>query len=160
MVPGAVGVVVPVAGPDADLTNHMVVMVGRGATMTEKTYKKLARTAEQLIAQGKGAIVDASFVRRAQREKFRLLASKHKIPLLLIHCAAGEPTTRQRLAQRQAQGQDVSDGRWETFLRQKDAFEPFDEIDPSAKLELNTDEPLARLGDQCESFLRARLAQG
>jgi len=127
------------------------------ATMTARTYKKLARAAEQLIAQGKGAILDASFVRRAQREKLVRLAGKHNIPLLLIHCSASEPTTQERLARRQAQGQDVSDGRWEVFLRQKDAFESFDDIDLAAKLELNSDAPPGELADACERFLRSRL---
>ena len=129
------------------------------ATMTEKTYKKMARAAEQLIAQGKGAILDASFVRRAQREKFVRLAGKHNIPLLAIHCSTAEPTAQERLAQRQAQGQDVSDGRWEIFLRQKDAFESFDDIELAARLELNTDAPSEELADACEKFLRSRLVR-
>jgi len=146
----------------AGKSSRQVAAYGEGiysATMTEKTYKKMARTAEQLIAQGKGAILDASFVRRAQREKFSRLAAKHKIPLLLIHCSASEPTIQERLAHRQAQGQDVSDGRWEIFLRQKDAFEPFDDMDPSARLEVNTDAPLEGLGNGCERFLRSRLTR-
>ena len=129
------------------------------ATMTEKTYKKMARTAEQQIAQGKGALLDATFLRRAQREKFVRLAGKHKIPLLLIHCSASDQTTQERLAHRQAQGQDVSDGRWEIFLRQKDAFESFDDIEFSARLELDTEAPATTLADACEKFFRARLAR-
>ena len=115
--------------------------------MTERTYKKMARTAEQMIEQGKSAILDASFVRRAQREKVVRLADKHKIPLLVIHCSASEPTTQERLAQRQAQGLDVSDGRWEVYLEQKKACEPLDEIPVAARLELNTEaalEPIDR----------------
>ncbi len=128
------------------------------ATMTEKTYKKMARTAEPLIAQGKGVILDASFLRRAQREKFVRLAGKHKIPLLLIHCWASDLTTQVRLAHRQAQGQDVSDGRWEIFLRQKDAFESFDDSEFAARFELNSEAPAEGLADACERFLRSRLA--
>ena len=127
------------------------------ATMTEKTYKKMARTAEQMIAQGKSAILDASFVRRAQREKVVRLADKHKIPLLLIHCSASERTTQERLAQRQAQGLDVSDGRWEVYLEQKKACEPLDEIPLAARLELNTEAALDPLTSDSEKFLRRRL---
>ena len=129
------------------------------ATMTEKTYRKMARAAEKLIAQGKGVILDASFLRRAQREKLVRLAEKHKIPLLVMHCSASDRTTQERLAHRQAQGRDVSDGRWEIFLRQKDAFESFDDIEPAARLELNTEAPAEALADACEKFLRSRLAR-
>jgi predicted kinase len=125
--------------------------------MTEKTYKKMARTAEQMIAQGKSAILDASFVRRAQREKVVRLAGKHKIPLLVIHCSASERTTQERLAQRQAQGLDVSDGRWDVYLEQKKACEPLDEIPLAARLELNTDASLDQLTSDSEKFLRRRL---
>jgi aminoglycoside phosphotransferase family enzyme/predicted kinase len=127
------------------------------ATMTEKTYKKMARTAEQMIAQGKSAILDASFVRRAQRDKVVRLAGKHKIPLLVIHCSASERTTQERLAQRQAQGLDVSDGRWDVYLEQKKACEPLDEIPLAARLELNTDASLDQLTSDSEKFLRRRL---
>ena len=127
------------------------------ATMTEKTYKKMARTAEQLIAQGKSAILDASFLRRTQREMVVRLADKHKIPLLLIHCAASEHTTQERLAQRQAHGLDISDGRWEVYWEQKKANEPLEEIPLAARLELNTEAALDRLTSDSEKFLRRRL---
>lgn len=129
------------------------------STMTEKSYAQLVREAEQLIVTGKGAILDATFVRRAQREKIIRLAKKYDIPVLLIHCAASEETTQERLVQRAAVGMDVSDGRWEVYLRQKDVFEAIDELPPAALLELNTESALDPLLAACEKFLRARLAE-
>jgi predicted kinase len=109
---------------------------------------------------GKGAILDATFVRRADREKIVRLAHKRRIPLLLIHCAASEETTQERLVQREAEGKDVSDGRWEIYVQQKDVFEAIDEIPPAVCLELNTDAPPEALIAACEKFLRSRLARG
>jgi predicted kinase len=129
------------------------------ATMTEKTYGKMAREAERLITNRKSAILDATFVRRARREQFVRLAKKHHIPLFLIHCSAPEELTQARLVEREAEGGSVSDGRWEIYLQQKEAFEPFDEIDSSARLELDTDAPLDALAAASEKFLRARLAR-
>lgn len=131
-----------------------------GVTMTEKTYAKMAREAEKLIANGKGAILDATFVRRAHRQKIFRLAQKRQVPLLLIHCAVSEETTQERLVQREAEGRDVSDGRWEIYVQQKDVFEAIDEIPPAARLELNTDAPPEALAAACEKFLRARLTRG
>ena len=37
--------------------------------MTEKTYEKMARDAEKLITSGKGVLVDATFIQRAQRQR-------------------------------------------------------------------------------------------
>jgi len=76
---------------------------------------------------------------------------------LLIHCSASEQTTHERLVRRQAQGEDVSDGRWEIFLEQKKAYQPALEFTPASRLELDTDASLDRLIGDCERFLRLRL---
>jgi len=127
------------------------------AAMTEKTYAKMARDAGKLIACGKGVILDATFIRRAQRQRMARLAAKHHVPILLIHCSIAEEKIHQRLIQRAAQGRDVSDGRWEIYLRQKNDFEALDEVAPGACLELSTDATADSLAFTCEKFLRARL---
>ena len=86
------------------------------------------------------------------------LAAKNNVPLLLIHCFAADHTTRERLARRQAEGQDVSDGRWEIYLEQKKVYQPPDETVALARLELDTEPPLDLLVGACEKFLRRHLA--
>jgi hypothetical protein len=127
-------------------------------TMTARTYTTMARRAARLIADGKGVIVDATFVRRAHREKILRLAEKQGIALFMIHCSVDDETAQKRLAQRQAEGKDLSDGRWEIYLKQRDAFEEVAEVPAEARLELNTDAPVELLISGCEKFLRARLA--
>jgi predicted kinase len=119
----------------------------------------MAREAENHIVKGQGAILDATFTRRAQREKMVYLADKHQTPLLVIHCAASAPTTQKRLSRRAAEGTDISDGRWDIYLVQKSADEPLDEIPASRRLELNTESAPEELASACESFLRVRLGQ-
>jgi hypothetical protein len=126
-------------------------------TMTEKTYAKMTRMADKSLAEKRAVILDATFSRREQRDKLMRLASKHKVPLLLIHCSASEQTTHERLVRRQSQGEDVSDGRWEIFLEQKKAYQPALELTPASRLELDTDASLDRLIGDCERFLRLRL---
>jgi predicted kinase len=126
-------------------------------TMTEKTYSKMVQQAEKHIIQGRGAIVDASFGRRALREKMIRLAERYKTPLLVIHCSAPETTTARRLRDRATQGVDISDGRWEIYVAQKAAYEPMDELPSAAIFELDTSAPVADLVAACERFLRARL---
>ncbi len=126
--------------------------------MTEKTYTTMARRAERLIAQGKGVIVDATFGRRAQREKIIRFAAKQGIAAFMIHCSVDEQTIQTRLAAREAEGKDISDGRWEIYLEQRDAFEEIGELAADGRLELNTDAPVDLLITACEKFLRARLA--
>jgi aminoglycoside phosphotransferase family enzyme/predicted kinase len=124
---------------------------------TERTYAKMAREAEKQIVLGNGAIVDATFGRRAQRDKFVQLAAKRHVPLLIIHCTVDEATTESRLRLRAAQGTDVSDGRWEVYIAQKATHEPLHELSADQVLALDTDAPIEQLVDECEKFLRARL---
>ena len=127
--------------------------------MTELTYKKIAREAEKQILKGEGAILDATFGQKAHREKIIRLAKKHTVPLVLIHCVASDETTKKRLAQREAEGKDVSDGRWEIYSKQKAAFEPINELPLINCLKLNTELPREQLARVSEKFLRAQVRQ-
>jgi len=129
------------------------------ANMTENTYAKIAREAEKQILEGKGAILDATFGQKAHREKIVRLAERHRVPLVLIHCVASDETTEKRLAQREAEGKGVSDGRWEIYSKQKAAFEPINELPPANCLKLNTELPREELARVSEKFLRAQVGQ-
>ena len=127
--------------------------------MTQKTYSKIAREAEKQILEGGGAILDATFSQKAHREKIVRLAEQHAIPLVLIHCVASDETTKKRLAQREAEGKDVSDGRWEVYLKQKTAYQPINEVAPTNCLKLDTELSPEELARASEKFLRGRLGQ-
>jgi len=128
-------------------------------TMTEKTYAMMAKEAEKQILSGTGAILDATFLNKAHREKIARLADKHKIPFFVIHCVASEGTIRKRLAQRAEMGKDVSDGRCEIYVEQRSAQQPFSEIPSVNCLELSTEAPLYQITGACERFLRSRIEQ-
>jgi len=102
-----------------------------------------------------GAILDAKFGQKSQREKIIRLAQK-RVPLFLIRCLASEETTKKRLAKRSREGRDISDGRWEIYVEQAPLYQPIDEIPSENCLELNTELPLERLARISESFLRSR----
>jgi uncharacterized protein len=127
--------------------------------MTEKTYAKIAREAEKQVLEGEGAILDATFGQKAHREKILRLAEKHRVPIVMIHCVASDETTEKRLAQREAEGKDVSDGRWEIYSKQKAGYQPINELPPANCLELNTELPPEQLVRASERFLRARFGK-
>jgi predicted kinase len=124
--------------------------------MTERTYAGMADLAEQHIPSGEGAILDGTFHRKANWEKILELAERYKVFFAVIRCYASDETTRSRLAKRLAQRTDISDGRWEIYQQQKEAYEPMEEIPESAHLELNTAEPVEDLVRRVERFLRLR----
>ncbi len=125
--------------------------------MTEKTYARMADLAREQVLSGAGAIIDATFGTKANRQKFLKLVEQLNIPLLLIHCFASDETTRKRLAQRLAEGTDISDGRWEIYQRQKETYEPMEEIPPACRLELDTERSIDDLAVRSLEFLRSRI---
>ena len=124
---------------------------------TEKVYRRLARAAEKSIREGSGAVLDATFIEKSKREKIARLAAKHNAPLCVIECRASDETTEKRFAQRVAEGKDLSDGRWEVYVRQKAAYEPAEEFAEADRLVMDTERPVDVLATSCERFLRARL---
>lgn len=128
-----------------------------GPATTKKTYARMAREAEKQILMSNGAILDATFGRKAHREQIARLAARHKIPLLTIHCWTSDGTAEKRLRLRAAQGMDVSDARWDTYVAQKAAYEAMQEFRPGSVLEIDTDSPLEQLVGDCERFLRSHL---
>ncbi|MGE5306782.1 MAG: AAA family ATPase [Alphaproteobacteria bacterium] len=125
--------------------------------MAEKTYGKIVRDAEKQILTGRGAILDATFAQRANREKVSRMAAKHSVPVFLIHCFATDAIIKERLVHQAGEGIDLSDGRWKIYVEQKAKCEPPSEIPVQNYLELNTVQPVADLAAVCERFLRSRL---
>jgi aminoglycoside phosphotransferase family enzyme/predicted kinase len=72
-------------------------------------YEWLVRCAEDVLASGYGAVVDATFARRSDRARFRALAAQLGIELRLIHCHAPATLLRTRIAQRQRAATDASE---------------------------------------------------
>ncbi len=122
-------------------------------SMTEKTYAKMAEEAERLILKGQGAILDATFHRGAHRKAIFHLAARHNIPLALIYCQSSEDVVQARLRRRAEEGGDLSDGRWEVYLKQKAALEPLREVPWGSYFTLYTEPPPAVLVHRAERFL-------
>lgn len=126
-------------------------------SMTERSYAKMAEEGEKLIVKGEGAILDATFHRRAHRETILKLIARHNIPFVLIQCRSSEEVLQERLQRRAEEGRDLSDGRWEIYLQQNNAFEPIVEVSPQAYMALDTEGPPIMLARKVENFLRSVL---
>jgi aminoglycoside phosphotransferase family enzyme/gluconate kinase len=76
---------------------------------TRLTYERLAQVARDVVEPGYGVIVDAAFLRRAEREKFRALARELGVPFLIASCRTSEAALRGRVARREAAISDASE---------------------------------------------------
>ena len=77
--------------------------------MGEATYQRLLSAAQAILAAGYTAIVDATFLRRAQRRLFEGWAQAHAVALAILHLEAPESILRERVARRAREGQDASE---------------------------------------------------
>lgn len=134
--------------------SHQPEAFGHGlyaGAMTARTYREMLRRAEHLLRDGQGVIVDASFARQPDRQTFLDLAASLAIPARLLHLHCDRATALMRLDQRQAAGQDASDGRRELFAAQAAAFDPIEDhpevfsIDSHNEVDYNVQQVICRL---------------
>lgn len=95
-----------------DAAEHGDLDVGAGRydpASTERTYGTLERFASDALAGGADTIVDATFLARSRRDRFRELAEHAGAGFAIIDCSAPEDTLRERVRARAAQSADASE---------------------------------------------------
>jgi len=92
------------------------------------TYEAMLRSARALLKSGRGVILDATFKRRADRQKVSAMSSEIGVPVLFVECTAPLAEIRKRLAAREQSLHEVSDANWGIFIKQQAEFEPLTEM--------------------------------
>ncbi|AKG53198.1 hypothetical protein DGWBC_0517 [Dehalogenimonas sp. WBC-2] len=95
--------------------------------MTEMTYSALLLGAEENIKQGNSVIIDATFLRQADREQAVELARRLNADFMVIDCQLSDEEIRERLEQRLTET-TTSDGCWEVYRQQKSRYQPVTEL--------------------------------
>ena len=80
-----------------------------GEEATSRTYARLQGLARSLLAAGFPVIVDAAFLRRAERENFHRLAQAMGVPFVIASLQADESVLKERLEQRRSRADDASE---------------------------------------------------
>ena len=93
---------------------------------TARTYERLLSLAGVALDDGWPVIVDATFLRVAQRRPFRELATARGLPFMIIDCQAPLALLRQRIDARTRQGTDPSEADVAVLERQREQDEAFD----------------------------------
>lgn len=86
--------------------------------MTQATYHRLAELADALLVAGESVIVDATCLKRWQRNLFRSLAEQRNVEFRILAFHAEHSVLRQRIADRIARGSDASDADLEVLEKQ------------------------------------------
>jgi len=92
----------------------------------DRTYARLGDCAAAVLESGEAVIVDAAFLRRAERRRFLDLAAAMGSPATIVHCRAPDAVLRERVAARHAARNDASEAGLEVLARQPGYWEPFD----------------------------------
>jgi aminoglycoside phosphotransferase family enzyme/predicted kinase len=91
----------------ADSRSHTGGIYHAGATA--RTYERLHDLARELLAAGFPVIVDAAFLKREEREHFRMLANKLSVTFAIASPKAAPATMQSRIVKRQSESSDASE---------------------------------------------------
>lgn len=105
---------------------------------TRRTYDRLAALTRSVVESGYVALVDASFLKRWQRDRFRSLARAAGLPFVVLDCAAPIRTLADRVAARAARADDASEAGREVLAHQIDTAEPLDAVEREFVLACDT----------------------
>jgi aminoglycoside phosphotransferase family enzyme/predicted kinase len=106
-------------------------------------YEDLARAAEDILAGGCDAVVDAAFLRREQRARLAGVGARLGLRTRLVHCEAPLETLRERIATRGRGGQDPSEADEAVLEWQRSHFEPVLPEEPLERVRVDTAKPEA-----------------
>ena len=117
---------------------------------TRLTFDHLASLSRGLLAEGLTVVVDAAFLRREERDRFRAMAAALGVPALVVECRAPAEVLRQRLVARALSGQDPSDADVAVLERQLGLQQPPGADEPT--LVIDTADALPVVAARCEAL--------
>lgn len=122
------------------------------APTTRRTYEQLMRAAIVIVDSGFPAIVDATFLRRADRATFCELAEQLGAQPTIVFCQAARETLHARVAARVARGTDASDATLDVLTHQLGVFETPDGDEKAIVKLIDTDTDPQTLRARCEAM--------
>jgi len=108
------------------------------ADLTARTYARLADLARAIVAAGYPAVVDATFLSRAQRGAFAALAHELGVPFAIADCQAPEAVLRERVALRERAARDASEAGLAVLEQQLASREPLSGDELRARVVFDT----------------------
>ena len=106
--------------------------------VTRATYNRLLDLARSAAHAGYPALVDATFLKRWQRDLFRREANAQRIPYIIVDVTAPEAVLRERIAARLAAGSDASEANQGVLTHQLAQNEALTGYELSVALQFDT----------------------
>lgn len=96
---------------------------------TQETYQALLDLADLILNSGFSVLVDATFLQCAQREAFQNLAKKRAVDFYILHCQMSEKILENRVKQRHARRDTISEADLSILTAQQKMIEPLNEAE-------------------------------
>ena len=123
------------------------------------TYRELGLQASAEVRRHGGALVDATFRHRRDRQAFAE-ALAGAAPVLFVECLAPVAVLVDRALRRRRDPGRISDADLDVVLREREQWEPLEEVHAFAHLPLRTDRPLGETVEDLRALLDRRLEGG
>jgi hypothetical protein len=123
--------------------------------LSRRTYVRLTELARTVIDAGLPVIVDATFLKRVQRDAMRAVAAALKVPFVILDTTAPDEVLRARVRIRRELGHDVSEATAAVLERQLTAREPLAADEQGQRVTIET-EPVPS-AEQVRALLAGRL---
>jgi aminoglycoside phosphotransferase family enzyme/predicted kinase len=111
-----------------------------GAQATRQTFERLRACARDALLAGYPVIVDAAFLRGAERRSFEALATELRVPFTILDCRATPSMLRRRVAERNAAGTDASEAGLAVLERQFEWQDPLAADERALAIEVSTED--------------------
>ncbi|MFV1997779.1 MAG: AAA family ATPase [Acidiferrobacterales bacterium] len=108
-----------------------------GRDANRDTFDRLEQLARVVLAAGFAVIVDATFLRQEERNRFRRCAEEFSVPYRILSVEVSEPVARDRIRKRQQAGDDASEASLEVLTRQLQLREPLTSAEQEFVLRVN-----------------------
>ncbi|MGO9887180.1 MAG: AAA family ATPase [Solirubrobacteraceae bacterium] len=129
-----------------------------GADWNQRTYSELGHRAAGELRGGRGAIVDATFRHRVDRQAFAN-AFGTAAPVVFIECQAPRSVLAERAGRRADDPARISDAGVGVALREQRAWEPLDEVPASTHIVIRTDRDVEQVVGDTLALLDRRLLE-
>jgi aminoglycoside phosphotransferase family enzyme/predicted kinase len=104
--------------------------------VTRELYDRLLpQAAEQILKAGITVVVDATFLKRAQRKTFLSLAERLRAPAVILDCPVSLEVAKDRIARRSLQRTDPSEADASVLIAQWSLREPLDQEEQELMVE-------------------------
>ncbi|MGF1643920.1 MAG: AAA family ATPase [Thiotrichales bacterium] len=124
------------------------------ADATAKTYARLLELAATILAAGHTVIVDATFLKRAQRAPFQEMARALGVGCIVVHTRAPTALLRQRIETRRHEHDNISDANRAVLDYQLQQIEPPEDDETSVVVTADADSSDSRdTADQIRKLL-------